>query len=147
MNRWMTGQRALGRLLLLGVWLCSGLCGWPVARADAPAGMYTVTADTVKDNRTGLTWQRAASSQTMNWQAAQAYCTNGWRLPNVRELQSLVDIRRAFPAIDISAFPNTPEEAFWSSSPIVDDAWFVSFRLGEVGFSAITDTSRVRCVR
>ncbi|MCB1127652.1 MAG: DUF1566 domain-containing protein [Verrucomicrobiae bacterium] len=67
---------------------------------------------TVTDHATGLTWQKADSGQGMNWQAALAYAENlnlgghdDWRLPNAKELQSIVDYSRSpdttqSPAID-----------------------------------------------
>ena len=70
---------------------------------------------TVTDRATGLTWSKADSGQGMNWQAALAWVQkknverflghNDWRLPSVKELQSIVDYTRApdasqSPAID-----------------------------------------------
>lgn len=56
----------------------------------------------VTDQATGLTWQRADSGKAMDWQDALAYAENlvlgghdDWRLPNAKELQSLVDYGRA----------------------------------------------------
>ncbi|HWI59855.1 MAG TPA: DUF1566 domain-containing protein [Bacillota bacterium] len=67
---------------------------------------------TVTDRATGLMWSRADSGQGMNWQAALAWVQarntehylghNDWRLPNAKELQSLVDYTRA-PAVTQSA--------------------------------------------
>jgi hypothetical protein len=70
---------------------------------------------TVTDRATGLTWSKGDSGKGMNWEEALAWVQkkNGerylghadWRLPNAKELQSLVDYRRApdvthSPAID-----------------------------------------------
>lgn len=56
---------------------------------------------TVTDNATGLTWMKADSRRPMNWQQALAYAENlelaghdDWRLPNAKELQSIVDYTR-----------------------------------------------------
>jgi hypothetical protein len=59
----------------------------------------------------------------------------GWRLPNVKELASLADKGCLSPAIDRTAFPGTPNNPYWSSSPFVgvsDHAWLVSFDIGHV---------------
>jgi hypothetical protein len=67
---------------------------------------------TVTDIATGLMWQQADSGHGMNWEDALAYAENlelagytDWRLPNAKELQSLVDYSRSpdttgSPAID-----------------------------------------------
>ncbi len=98
------------------------------------------------DTRTGLVWQRCSAGQswsggtcsgsaaTYTHEAALAYAQSqsGWRLPNVKELASLADRSRhdPDPAIDTDAFPGTPSDWFWSSSPYAGDAgnaWLVSF--------------------
>jgi hypothetical protein len=57
---------------------------------------------TVTDEATGLTWQQADSGKGMDWAAALAYAEglvlagrDDWRLPNAKELQSLVDYTRS----------------------------------------------------
>jgi hypothetical protein len=87
---------------------------------------------TVNDHATGLMWSQADSGKGLNWQDALAWCENltlaghdDWRLPNAKELQSLVDYTRApdardparrGPAID-PIFTTTDDEAwFWSST-------------------------------
>lgn len=57
------------------------------------------------------------------WRGALAYCEalewggrSHWRLPNLHELSSIVDIRRSWPVIDEEAFPATPAQEFWSST-------------------------------
>jgi hypothetical protein len=74
-----------------------------------PNPRFTVQADTncVLDNMTGLIWARNANLTGMvNWSNAVVYCegltyggTNDWRLPNVRELQSLIDYGRYNPVL------------------------------------------------
>lgn len=63
--------------------------------------------DTVTDLATGLTWTKSDSSTTMNWQQALSYAENlvlagcdDWRLPDAKELQSIVDYTRAPDAQD-----------------------------------------------
>jgi hypothetical protein len=73
---------------------------------------------TVTDNRTGLVWQQAEPG-LMNWQGALDYC-NGleldnktdWQLPNIKELESLVDDARYIPAIDTNFFPKANASYF-----------------------------------
>lgn len=146
-RRWLKARLALAVLLAA-----------PLARADAPAGRYTVTGDTVRDTKTDLTWQRVVPPGGYTWANAVAYCADlnfggyptGWRLPNTRELFSLID-RRAFnPAIDTAAFPDTPNEKFWSSSINAGEpsyAWNVNFDDGTAYNNHKGFSYRVRCVR
>lgn len=67
---------------------------------------------TITDNATGLMWQKTTTSEGLNWEDALKYAENltlggydDWRLPNAKELQSLVDYSRSpqttnSPAID-----------------------------------------------
>lgn len=67
---------------------------------------------TIYDKATGLLWQKNDSRKGMNWKDALGYCENlelgditDWRLPNAKELQSIVDYSRSpdttnSPAID-----------------------------------------------
>ncbi len=87
---------------------------------------------TINDRATGLVWSKAESSKTLNWQQALAHCqaltTAGhtdWRLPDAKELQSIVDYRRA-PAVTGTAaidpvFKITNKESFfWTSTTHLD---------------------------
>lgn len=126
---------------------------------DGTAAMHTPrtpTAGTVHDPSTKLTWQQAESTKRRIWSDAGAYCAaldvdgRGWRLPTVKELQTLVDETRQQPAIDAAAFPNTSADEYWTSSPVPgfpDMAWTVSFAYGFDGFYDIKMFHHVRCVR
>ena len=135
--------------------------------ASAPAGRYTYTATsvTVVDTKTGLTWQRAFAAP-MSWVNAKVYCASaststtlgspGWRVPTMKELQSLVDYSRtSTPAIDQTAFPATPPNYFWSSSLGLGGASYnalvVLFYDGSSGGLDSTansgEVANVRCVR
>lgn len=125
--------------------------------ASAPPGRYAVNEGSVTDAATGLIWQRDVDPGIYDWSAAAAYCSSlsldgssGWRLPNVKELQSIVDVRASFPAIDTTAFPSTPSDYFWASTQDVEFPsyrWAVDFRTGEILVGVATADARVRCVR
>lgn len=138
------------------------------AHADAPAGQYTISSDglTVLDNRTGLRWERniTASSTKFTWIDAMTHCfflnlsgLSGWRVPNFKELATLVDERHLAPAIDPTAFPGTPginpgEGVFWSSTPFVkqtqrNDSLVVDFFDGNSNLVTTSTPAFVRCVR
>jgi Protein of unknown function (DUF1566) len=127
--------------------------------ADAPLGRYTVANGTVLDTKTNLLWQQEHQGNPLNWNDAKSYCTNlnlngmsGWRLPNIKELQSIVDEKRTNPAIDPTAFPNTPSEQFWTSSSVagaISGAWLVRFYDGDGDAYnvSVAYATWVRCVR
>jgi hypothetical protein len=104
------------RLLCLTI-LCVGVN----ALADAPAGRYVINAGTIFDVKTGLTWQQSTvdypNDTNFAWDNAKAACTGAWRLPTIRELQSIVDYSRSNPAVDPAfQMPATPPSC-WSSTP------------------------------
>lgn len=112
---------------------------------ESPWGRLIVNGDgTVTDTLSGLMWQQEAADR-MKWEAALTYCENlnlaehdDWRLPNVNELQSLVDYSTSLPAIDSTAFPDTDtnEAYYWSSTHELGasgDGWPINFRYGFVG--------------
>ncbi|MEZ5196262.1 MAG: DUF1566 domain-containing protein [Bacteroidales bacterium] len=64
---------------------------------------------TITDNSTGLMWTKNDDGEGMNWQAALNYAESStfadhsdWRLPNAKELQSILDYTRA-PSVSNSA--------------------------------------------
>ena len=136
------------------------LCGLALpAGAVAPPGRYTIPGDgTVHDNQTGLVWQQTLGDNPNGetWSAAASYCSalglsgGGWRVPSMKELQTLVDETVGSPSIDTTAFPNAPVSVFWTSSPLAGNpsvAWLVSFNDGSTVSSGVSSTFRVRCVR
>ncbi len=121
------------------------------------------------DTRTRLIWRRCPEG--MIWQtdqcqgeatywmwyevlplAAQVAKVTGkpWRVPNVKELNSIIDFTQTDMAIDLTIFPATPNAQFWTSSHYVQDtffAWVVHFWYGSTYYSYLEDLSAVRLVR
>ncbi len=112
---------------------------------------------TVTDNITGLTWQQEDNNVTYTWENALSYCENlslagqsDWRLPNIRELESIVDEAAYSPAIDTTYFPNTNSSYYWSSTTSAyhnNYTWGVYFNNGVVGYYNKSDSGYVRCIR
>ena len=125
----------------------------PSAHATGP---YSFMSNTVIDQGTGLEWQKNDSGMEDTWQNALAYCEdlslnsqNDWRLPNIRELKSLVDYNRYYPAIA----PKIPcqSSSYWSSTSYANDtptsAWSVFFGNGDDIWQIKTKSHHIRCVR
>ncbi len=83
----------------------------------------------VRDRNTGLTWAGDGNGpgcnfgQQTDWNSAVDRCRNliaggysDWRLPNAKELESIVHYGEIYPAVDEIFFPNTKNERYWSST-------------------------------
>jgi uncharacterized repeat protein (TIGR01451 family) len=106
-----------------------------------PAPRFNDHGDgTVTDNLTGLMWKKDANlpNGTMTWNEALDYCNNltlagytDWRLPNRKELLSLIDYSRYDPALPLGyPFTNVRSYSYfyWSSTTYAtypDYAWIV----------------------
>jgi hypothetical protein len=114
---------------------------------------------TVSDHATGLVWSKSDSGQGMDWQAALAWVQrknaegylghSDWRLPNAKELQSIVDYGSFNPAVD-TAFNTTQSGFYWSATTVpraTTWAWLVGFEYGEVNFENKGVNYYVRAVR
>ncbi|MEI6175759.1 MAG: DUF1566 domain-containing protein [Verrucomicrobiota bacterium] len=111
---------------------------------------------TVTDNNTGLVWQQAESA-TMTWENALVYAENlslgghsDWRLPNIKELQSVSDGDLRAPSLDKSYFTDATTTFYWSSTSLSNDttqAWYLDSDYGLTSYTAKTGLWHVRCVR
>ncbi len=85
----------------------------------------------------------------MNQSDAAAYCAGrSQRLPSLRELESILDLSRATPAIDPSAFPSTLATYYWTLTQYgtTSSVWAVSFNGGGHDGLDTTTLCNVRCV-
>jgi hypothetical protein len=149
----------------------------PFVRATTPTGDFTLDdADgTTIHLKTGLTWMRCTLGQTWNaagktcvgsasgytWgaalQAARGYVFAGhgdWRVPNVKELTSIVEARCFSPALNETVFPASSSFAsscVWSSSSYAGYAgyaWYESFgETTNVNYLGKGSINQVRLVR
>lgn len=134
----------------------SGDGGFGITASSASESRYVDNEDgTVADAQTWLTWQQTVSPDAFTWDDAKTYCTwlllesQGWRLPTVKELGSMVDTRYT-PTLDTGSFPDAPAERFWSSTRVPgrdDFVWNIDFESGEPRGDAPNTPMRVRCVR
>jgi hypothetical protein len=99
----------------------------------------------ITDTRTGLTWRRQGSPASLTWEDARKFCAAPWRLPDIKELQSLNDDTSVHPSVNHAMFPGTAQSQYWSSTPMAnrpERAWTVDFTFGIVSYEL-----DVSCVR
>ncbi len=107
----------------------------------------------VTDTSTGLIWTKEISVEK-TWKDALSYCENAtyanyndWRLPNVKELETLVDDTKFDPA---SGFPGLSSLSIWSSTTSEDSgngAFYLYFYTGGVFVHSKTAEINAICVR
>jgi hypothetical protein len=131
-----------------GARLVHSQAGEAAARTHASGKPRFIPSDDgteITDTMTGLVWRRCAEGMTWDnvtlacegtalqftWKEALHHAGDnregGWRMPNIKELVSIVDYSTARPAIDSEAFPDLPgSHGFISSTPdIRDDGVYV----------------------
>lgn len=148
---------------------------WPMpSRASSTPPDYDYDSDPrlTVDRVTKLVWERTPPSRypgcrdvnsmgesVCTWDEAKIYCSQltlagrSWRLPSRIEVESILDDGATSPNIDLAAFPYTPQNAMWTSSPNTQTLaepttkfWAIDF-LGVQHFSQPPSTTfGVRCV-
>lgn len=118
---------------------------------------------------TGLIWQRCAygmdlegtfcsgEETLLTWQEALnvAESMGEWRLPNPKELMSIVEECRADPAINYWVFPdrwawpsnNPPRPYYWSSSPLATSSGTSAWSVAVDGYIVSRPKSEMNMVR
>ena len=126
----------------------------------------------VRDNNTGLVWEKSPQSETATWNidpstgvSARSICINknvggqkGWRLPSIPELASLIDpsvapgptLPPGHPFLNVQGALLGVGLAYWSATTLADNpggAWHVTFGNGHMEGSDKTGINRAWCVR
>jgi formylglycine-generating enzyme required for sulfatase activity len=123
-----------------------------------PASHFTDNGNgTITDNNTGLIWQTMQSMVVMTWEEALVSSQNialadkrDWRLPNIKELQSLNDASLFKPSIDKATFANMLSGNYWSSTTLkssASKAWDLNTEYGIVSYNDKTLKQHVLLVR
>ena len=84
----------------------------------------------VKDTVTNLIWLKETLGP-MTWNEAMKLNKNGWRIPTLRELESIRDLQIFAPCCD--PIFESESTTYWSSSPYAansNHAWIVNFGYG-----------------
>ncbi|MBV6343042.1 DUF1566 domain-containing protein [Candidatus Magnetobacterium casense] len=130
-----------------------------------PSPRFTDNGNTITDNLTGLMWTKNANlpGGARDWQGALDYVASmnsgagtygytDWRLPNINELESLVNATQAYQGAWLNAqgFTNVQSPDYWSSTSYAtatSDAWFVRMVEGIVNASVKSSYDYVWPVR
>ncbi|MDH3327510.1 MAG: DUF1566 domain-containing protein [Gammaproteobacteria bacterium] len=142
--------------------------------ASTPTSQFTLAsqdAQTVVDNKTGLMWLRCTYG--FSWSVSNVRCENtqgvtknwvealglaginyegftGWRVPNVKELASIVERKCQVLAINNEIFPGSPAAGYWTSTHVVGsttDVKSIDFSTGNIDTAKASSQLYLRLVR
>lgn len=91
------------------------------------------TWSVVKDSVTWLIWQSKSDhpdAWNVTYSMADSYCSDlviwiytDWRLPNIKEMHSVLDFTRSWPAMDINYFEIDVDHPYWTSTDNIQFPW------------------------
>jgi len=158
-------------------------CVLVMADANAQSCLPKITPQTISiknfdfnvpgqalDRLSGRNWDRCVYGQS--WNEARSTCTgnpikiswevamliaedNNKRLPDIKELNSVLDLQCIIPPAHLKIFPNTPgstKNGLWSSTPhLTPDtnityAWYIDLGFGATNFREVNKTNFVRYI-
>lgn len=159
---------ALMGILLLGSHPVFALCDSRIELSNPVANFQVLSDGAVLDRKTGLLWMQCSLGQSgqdcqggtalaITWQqalnvvhASTFLGYTDWRLPNAKELASLVEKACHTPAIHEDLFPATSPAWYWTSTPYVaagGQAWVIDFAHGYSAAIPKAGSAYVRMVR
>lgn len=100
---------------------------------------YSSFGNSIIDHFTGLMWYKSPFASKVTWESAlqnaEDFSKEGysdWRLPNIKEIQSLTDYSRSNPSCDL-IFTELDVDKYWSSTSLSNQptqAWYWDNRFG-----------------
>jgi formylglycine-generating enzyme required for sulfatase activity len=112
---------------------------------------------TVTDRSNRLMWYSYGADVSMTWEEALAVAARSsvagytdWRLPNIKELQSICDVALSAPSVDATVFAGITPVKAWSSTtqvPTTTRAWYVDLQYGIVTYELKTVPMAILLVR
>ena len=179
MKNYFFGTLIISTIINSNVWALDNYqpCRIGLILETTPTTQFKDNNDgTVTDLKTKLIWKKCSEGQQwqagtcaddtavadmMTWQealtrASQVNSSGGfagsvnWRLPNIKELSSIIEDACYGPSINLNVFPTTPAGIYWSSTPYIgsaDHAWSVRFNYGQNSMNFKYDYYFARLVR
>ena len=142
---------------------------------SSPTSRFEDNGDgTVTDTATMLMWMRCSAGQTWSQEACDgtpraynvddarqlakqvndegAYFFDDWRVPSIRELATISERQCSDPRINLTVFPNTPPDFYWSRNVRAGErasrrGYAMSFGADGVAFPQQSEALYVRLVR
>lgn len=112
---------------------------------------------TITDKITNLTWEKTAKQNALSWEEALNYAENldlansvDWRMPNIKELQSINDEGLINPSVNTNYFSNIGVKKYWSSTSLPNQttkAWYLDTQFGITTYDFKTIANFIICVR
>ena len=131
--------------------------------ASAPEQRFHDNRDgSITDRRTGLQWSQCSLGQAwvnntcqgearaLPYAIVELVAEQGWRLPTITELSSLVELRCSRPAINNTLFPTVADGVYWTDTRFINrdgSYWQVHFLHGEAVPERADSVAFVRWVR
>ncbi len=112
---------------------------------------------TITDNITNLIWQKKSMNDSLTWEDALVKADtmilggySDWRLPNIKELQSINVEQIMNPSIITTYFTNIGINKVWSSTTLpnqITKAWYLDTKYGVTTYQTKTSKQKVLFVR
>ena len=112
---------------------------------------------TITDNLTQLVWQKTPYTDSFTWDRALVYAegltigtSSDWRLPNIKELQSINNELATNPSVFATYFAGLGVHNYWSSTTLPNQtlsAWYWNTQFGITTYDLKTNPNYVLCVR
>ncbi|MEC4048265.1 DUF1566 domain-containing protein [Flavobacterium sp. SUN046] len=115
---------------------------------------------TITDHLTQLIWQKTPNTAALTWEQALSYAeglvlagANDWRLPNIKELQSLNDETISNPSVNTNFFSSIGIKNYWSATTLLPNptnlssAWYWNTQFGITTYDNKSNSNYVICVR
>lgn len=129
----------------------------PLKSVSVANHFFITPNNAIYDSITQLYWTPLAFKDTLSWEESLTYADtlttcgySDWRLPNIKELQSINDEKRISPSVNNTFFTNIGTRKYWSSTSLPNQttkAWYLYTQYGITTYDPKNRKNYVLCVR